>query len=136
MATASTLRSDLGTAVDLIAGSRITGSDYSRRVALPSGTNDFQIRVDAVGLDREDANTAYALAQAEVTVARDVGATEADAEVQSMLSLQATLTSHAFWRALSASVFEVTQGPEVVDTIERVGNVLAFTVRCEVRLKP
>ena len=125
MATANDVASQLVTAVDAIAGSHIT-SDYATNVALPSGTHDFQVRVDDMRRAL-DSNATRSEVEIEISVFRDVGATESSTELDAMRTLQGQLTARAFYDDLAA-IKECTSEPEVIDRMERVGNVLRFTV--------
>lgn len=126
MATANDVYTQLVTAVDAIAGSHMV-SDYRSDVALPSGTNDFQVRVDDMR-QAPDSNSSYSEVEIEIAVFRDVGATEGSTELDAMRTLQGQLTSRAFYDDLAA-IRECTSEPEVVERIERVGNVIRTTVR-------
>ena len=133
MATVNDVASQLITAVDAIAGSHMT-SDYRTDVALPSGTQDFQVRVDDMRVD-PDSNLGYRQVEIEIAVFRDVGATESSTELDAMRSLQTSLTTRAFFDDLAA-IRECVEVPEVVERIERVGNVLSFTVRAIATVQP
>ena len=125
MATANDVYSQLVTAVDAIAGSHMT-SDYRTDIALPSGTQDFQVRVDVLR-KAADSNATRDEVEIEISVFRDVGATESSGELDALRTLQGQLTARAFYDDLAA-IKECTSEPEVIDRMERVGNVIRFTV--------
>lgn len=114
--TANDVYTQVVTAVDAIAGSHVS-SDYARTVALPTGTDDFQVRVDA--LERAyDSNDAYTVVQIEVSVLRDVGYAEASGELDALRTLEASLTDPDLYRDLAA-VRDVLVRPQTVETMER-----------------
>lgn len=128
MATAGDLYTQTVAAVDAIAGSQI-GSQHRRDVALPTGTNDFQVRVDPIERTGDFSN-AYTVAQVQVTIARDCSASEATARASVLTVLEALLVP-SFWKALAA-VRDFNALPFVSETIDRNGNVLTATVQTTV----
>lgn len=133
MSTANDVYTELVAAVDAIAGSHLA-SDYREDVALPSGTHDFQVRVDEIRKE-PDSNIIYSVVEIEVSVFRDVGASESSAELDGLRTLQGSLTARSFLDNL-ATVRECIAAPEVVDRMQRTGNVIHFTVRATATVQP
>jgi hypothetical protein len=129
------LLSQLATAVNsALSGSPLRyDSDY--RVDLQKiqmGVKRFQIRGAVVG-KQFDSNNTMQVARVELAVHFGISTTErAYTEGQMQTELE-TFLSLAWWRAIAA-VHDVIELPEA--SIDRVGNVISYTVRIDVSIDP
>jgi hypothetical protein len=136
MATVATVTAALKTKlVSDLSVAAIIGNPLWRREAVPAGVTRAAVLAVFAG-ETGDSNTSYAIGNIVVRIVRRLSsATDENTYlVGSMLTDQANLMDRTWWRAVTG-VYDVERGPEL-DTVERQGNVIEYTVTVQVSIAP
>lgn len=139
MASLATLAAEIATDVTALGGitARLT-LDHRRNIPKPAaGTTRFALRMGMVSEDPTDssavAEVAYVLLDIVHTLAS--GTDEAAYNEGAKLTDQASLLSRAFWEDMAAVLYAQAR-PEVIESSERIGNVIRYTVAVRLVLVP
>jgi hypothetical protein len=139
MATATDLTTDLVAAIVALGVSTRGESDLvPTRDRLAAGATLYQLAVAYVARDEAiDSNVAYRVCDALVWFHHHLtDPTDERAYTQGLAwTLQDAITPSAWWTAL-ASVFDLADGPELVEDVSREGDVISFALAARVRLAP
>jgi hypothetical protein len=113
----------------------IVSRPLSRDEKIPAGVTRASV-VAVVGGYAPDSNVNYALGNYVVTIAHRLSdATDEDTYLDGdMLADQTLLMARGFFRTVTG-VRTVLEGPEP-DTVERVGNVIEYTVTVQLEIAP
>lgn len=139
MSTLADIESDVATAVAGLSGmgARLT-DDYRTDVYGPAvGATQFALRVDQLATQYSESDSPKQVADVEIDVVHRLGtAADEGAYVSTKYAHQASLSSATWWRAQIASALSVFEGPEVTSITERIGNVLRYTAKVRLVVKP
>ena len=135
MATVASVRTAIeAKLVSALSVAAIVTRPLSRDEKIPAGVTRASVIGVVGGYHHADAQISYALGNYVITIAhRLTTATDEDTYLDGdMLADQALLMVRSFFRDISG-VYEVIEGPEP-DTVERVGNVIEYTVTVQVAI--
>jgi hypothetical protein len=136
MATVASVRTALeAKLVSDLSVAAIVTRPLSRDEVIPAGVTRASV-VAVVAGETHDSNVNYALGNYVITIAHRLSdGTDEDTYLDGdMLTDQASLMTRSFFRAVTG-VYDITEGPNP-ETIERVGNVIEYTVTAQLAVAP
>lgn len=139
MPTLSDIETEVAAAVGTLAGMGTRLSDDYRAAVggLAVGYTRFALRVDQLVTNQQDSDSPKKVADVEVDVVHRLGtAADEGAYAAAKYVHQADLARAGWWRAQVASALTVYEGPEVTAITERIGNVLKYTTKVRLVVKP
>lgn len=117
-------------------------TDYLSNLDRVGATNDaFQIRAQYENREFEDSNQPYWRCSVELVFLRQLvnlenTYTPGGFVPRPLVTTQTVALDPDWWRGLTPAIHELTDGPEMEDDVERIGNVMRWSMKVAFLLTP